>query len=269
MANMVTWYDSESPETSRLPGDFERTLSSFERMILLRAMRPDRLLNSLTMFIENTMGKEFINQKPFSIEATVNESSKQTPLFFVLFPGVDPTPWVESLGKKRGKTHENKLLMNISMVQGQETKAESTNRKFAQEGGWVMLQKCHLMSSWVPQLERLLEIVGATAHEDLRCFISAEPPPMPTLKNMPESLMQSCIKVANEAPSDIKSNLLRSWDNFSQDTIDQCTQSDQMKACLFSLCWFHAVVVGRKRFGQQGWSRKYSFNTGDLVAPMF
>jgi dynein heavy chain, axonemal len=116
---------------------------------------------------------------------------------------------------------------------------------------------------------RLLEIVGATAHEDLRCFISAEPHPMPTLKNMPESLMQSCIKVANKAPSDIKSNLLRSWDNFSQDTIDQCTQSDQMKACLFSLCWFHAVVVGRKRFGQQGWSRKYSFNTGDLVAPMF
>uniref|UniRef100_A0A7S1YQU1 Dynein heavy chain C-terminal domain-containing protein n=1 Tax=Ditylum brightwellii TaxID=49249 RepID=A0A7S1YQU1_9STRA len=38
-----------------------------------------------------------------------------------------------------------------------------------------------------------------------------------------------------------------------------------MKACLFSLCWFHAVVCGRRRFGQQGWSRKYSFNTGDLV----
>lgn len=38
-----------------------------------------------------------------------------------------------------------------------------------------------------------------------------------------------------------------------------------MKACLFTLCWFHAVVCGRRRFGQQGWSRKYSFNTGDLI----
>jgi dynein heavy chain len=259
------WYDSENPESSRLPGDYERTLSQFERMILLRAMRPDRLLSSLTMFIANTLGKEFIIQKPFNIELTVNESSKNTPVFFVLFPGVDPTPWVEALGKKRGKTYENKLFINISMGQGQESKAESIIRKFSHDGGWVMLQNCHLMSSWVPQLERLLEIVCDNAHEDFRCFISAEPPPLPTLKNMPESLMQSCIKVANEAPSDIKSNLLRSWDSFSQDTIDQCRQPDQMKACLFSLCWFHAVVIGRKRFGQQGWSRKYSFNTGDLL----
>lgn len=29
----------------------------------------------------------------------------------------------------------------------------------------------------------------------VRCFISAEPPPMVSMKNMPESLMQSCIKV--------------------------------------------------------------------------
>jgi len=83
----------------------------------------------------------------------------------------------------------SKLLYSSFYFLGQVTKAESTIRKFAQEGGWVMLQNCHLISSWVPQLERLLEIVGATAHEDLRCFKSAEPPPMPTLKNMPGSLM--------------------------------------------------------------------------------
>jgi dynein heavy chain len=82
---------------------------------------------------------------------------------------------------------------------------------------------------------------------------------------MPESLMQSCIKVANEAPSDVKSNLLRAWDNFSPETYELCSKPNEMKACLFSLCWFHAVVCGRRRFGQQGWSRKYSFNTGDLL----
>lgn len=38
-----------------------------------------------------------------------------------------------------------------------------------------------------------------------------------------------------------------------------------VQACLFSLCWFHSIVLGRKRFGQQGWSRAYSFNTGDLT----
>lgn len=128
-----------------------------------------------------------------------------------------------------------------------------------------MLQNCHLMQSWVPKLERLLEVVQETAHESFRCFISAEPPPYAAWKNMPESLMQGSVKVANEAPADIKSNITRGWDNFSHERIESCSKKNDFKACLFSLCWFHSVVLGRRRFGQQGWSRKYSFNTGDLT----
>lgn len=58
-----------------------------------------------------------------------------------------------------------------------------------------MLQNCHLMQSWVPKLERLLEVVQENAHPDFRCFISAEPPPLASWKNMPESLMQGSVKV--------------------------------------------------------------------------
>jgi len=84
------------------------------------------------------------------------------------------------------------------------------------------------------------------------------------MKNMPESLMQSCIKVANEAPADIKSNMVRSWSAFPQQRIESCSKQTQFKGCAFALCWFHSIVLGRKRFGQQGWSRGYSFNVGDL-----
>jgi len=150
------------------------------------------------------------------------------------------------------------------MGQGQEKPAEAMVERFAKEGGWAMLQNCHLMQSWVPNLERLLEVVCEDAHEDFRCFISAEPPVFSNWKNMPESLMQSCIKVANEAPADIKSNLRRCWATFSQDRIDVNTKPTEFKGCCFALCWFHAMVLGRMKFGQMGWSRKYSFNMGDL-----
>jgi dynein heavy chain len=151
------------------------------------------------------------------------------------------------------------------MGQGQEKPAEAIVEKFAKSGGWVMLQNLHLMQAWVPRLERLLEVVQENAHENFRCFMSAEPPPVATWKNMPESLMQASIKVANEAPSDIKSNVLRGWDNFDDARIEGCTKKTDFKGTLFGLCWFHAIVLGRRRFGQQGWSRKYSFNTGDLT----
>lgn len=259
------YFDIEKVEDAEIPGEFKAKLSSLDKLMLLRAMRPDRLINSLSSFVGDTMGNEYISEKPFNMAETFEETSKRTPIFFVLFAGVDPTPWVESLGKDKGISAENKRFINISMGQGQEAPAEAIVRQFAMEGGWVMLQNCHLMSSWVPKLERLLEVVSEDAHEDFRCFISAEPPPMPSMQNMPESLMQSCVKVANEAPSDIQSNLIRAWDNFSPETFAVCTKPDEMKACLFSLCWFHAVVCGRRRFSQQGWSRKYSFNTGDLM----
>jgi hypothetical protein len=46
------------------------------------------------------------------------------------------------------------------------------------------------MQSWLPKLERLLETCVETADAEFRCFISAEPAPIPTLQNCPESLLQ-------------------------------------------------------------------------------
>merc|ERR1711991_1274253 len=37
------------------------------------------------------------------------------------------------------------------------------------------------------------------------------------------------------------------------------------RSILFSLCFFHSIVLGRRKFGFQGWSRGYSFNVGDLT----
>ena len=87
---------------------------------------------------------------------------------------------------------------------------------------------------------------------NFRCFLSAEPPPLPHLSNLPESLLQTCIKVANEAPADLKSNLQRAWACFSQDQLDACHHTAEFRRCLFGLSFFHALILGRRRFGQQG-----------------
>lgn len=53
-----------------------------------------------------------------------------------------------------------------------------------------MLQNVHLMQSWLPTLVLALEGLGGTVNESFRCFLSAEPPPLPTMQNMPEALLQ-------------------------------------------------------------------------------
>ena len=262
-AQWQRWFDSEKPEQIPAPGNYAK-LQPLYKLLILRAMRPDRLTAALLTFIAKNMGESYVSQQAFDMAATFAESTSKTPVFFVLFPGVDPTLWVEDLGRKLGFSLDNGKFMNISMGQGQEPVAEQALDTFAKTGGWLMLQNLHLMQTWVVQLERKLELLEATAHEDFRCFISAEPPPITYMKNMPESLMQSCIKVANEAPADLQSNLRRGWANFTQERIDDSNKKDRYQACLFTMCFYHAIVQGRRRFGQQGWSKRYSFNQGDL-----
>jgi dynein heavy chain, axonemal len=82
------WFDSEMPELAKIPGDYQKVLSDFDRLILLRAMRPDRVTTALKSWIEGMMGKEYVFQDPFDMVATFAETSSETPTFFVLFAGV-------------------------------------------------------------------------------------------------------------------------------------------------------------------------------------
>jgi len=261
------WYGEARAESADLPRSF-RDISPFYRLLLLRVLRPDRLSAALTQYVHDNLGNDFVEQEPFNMEATYEESSCYSPFFFVLFPGTDPTPTIEGLGRKLGVTEANGKLVNISMGQGQENVAVNALNKSAKEGGWVMLQNIHLMQNWLKTLERQLEIVEEFAAPDFRCFLTSEPPSAlygPLQELCPESILQKCIKIADEAPSDVKSNLRRAWSKFSQDTIDQCLKPREFKSCLFALCFFHALISGRIKFGAQGWSRKYPFNDGDLT----
>ena len=94
----------------------------------------------------------------------------------MLFPGTDPTPTIEALGKKFGLTEANGKFVNISMGQGQEQMAVAALNKCAKEGGWIMLQNIHLMQDWLPLLERALELIDDFAHDDFRCILTSEPP---------------------------------------------------------------------------------------------
>jgi len=224
------------------------------------------------------MGQNYVNQDAFDAAAMYEETGPSTPIFFILFPGYSPSKDVEALANSMGKTTENGQLTIISMGQGQEPIAEACLDKYTQNGGWVFLDNVHLMQGWIPALERKLEIAAETAHKDFRCYFSAEPiAGAPFAKIVPESILQTCIKISNEPPSDLKSNMRRALAPFSQEVLDRSTTPERKSvhtAVLFALCFYHSLLLGRKKFGVGigigsgsglGYCRGYSFNMGDLI----
>lgn len=209
------WYAEEKAEAAELPRAF-KDISLFHRLLLLRALRPDRLSGALTQFVMENLGNNFVEQTPFDIYTTYAEMNPQTPIFFVLFPGVDPTPDVERVGKKNGVSIQQGTFINISMGQGQEDIAIKALHNAGKQGHWIMLQNVHLMQTWLKVFERNLEIVCEDVHPNFRCFVSSEPPPLPEMETIPESILQNSIKVANESPQDLKANILRAFAQFDE-----------------------------------------------------
>ncbi|XP_020566647.2 dynein heavy chain 11, axonemal-like [Oryzias latipes] len=256
--------ESECPEKERFPQEWKGK-SSLQKLIMIRALRPDRMTYALRNFVEEKLGVKYTEGRKTDFAKSFKESGPASPVFFILSPGVDPLKDVESLGRKLGFTIDLGKLHNVSLGQGQETVAEVAMKKAAKEGHWVILQNIHLVARWLGALEKLLERCCEDSHPDYRVFMSAEPASSPQGHIIPQGILENAIKITNEPPTGMHANLHAALDNFDQEILDQCSREQEFKTILFSLCYFHACVAERRKFGPQGWNRKYPFNTGDLT----
>ena len=89
--------------------------------------------------ISNLIPSKRIESNTFDMVATFKETTNLTPIFFVLFPGIDPTKPVEELGATMGKTIDAGTFINIPMGQGQEERANKQLEECGREGKWKML----------------------------------------------------------------------------------------------------------------------------------
>jgi dynein heavy chain len=139
----------------------------------------------------------------------------------------------------------------------------------------VLLQNCHLATSWLPTLETMVENLPYTinsetpnsptqgadpeeVHPFFRLWLTAMPSP-----DFPISTLQIGVKLTVEPPKGLRSALIRTYLGFEEDWFESCSRPKEFKKLLFGLSFFHALILDRRKFGAIGWNVAYGFSEPD------
>ncbi|PFH31617.1 dynein heavy chain [Besnoitia besnoiti] len=258
-----------------------RWLRSLREVLLVRALRPDRVSLLLSSLVEAVLGENFL-AVPELTQATFydlikNQAAASVPVALVSSPGFDPSSKVTTLAAAYKQE-----LTSIAMGSKEGfLLAEKAIGHASRQGHWVMFKNVHLSTKWLHGLEKQLYRMQGV-HPNFRIFLTMEATPA-----LPLNLMRVSYTFVFEPPSGVKASLLRSYALMNAE--NNATHAAKKTAggagadagviverppvvartrLQFLLAFLHAVVLERRRYAPVGWCKMYEFSDADQVCAL-
>jgi len=214
------WAGCTEPQDAPLPGEWQARAAAFLRLVVVKALRPEKLLFAIAQYVGEEQGTDFKEPRPWRLEDVYPDTNARGPVIFILSTGADPTAMLQRFADAKGWVPGERLHM-ISLGQGQGPIAETMIEQARKAGDWVCLQNCHVASSWMLKLEAIVEDIGCEAsgvHEDFRLWLTSMPTPA-----FPVLVLENGVKLTNEPPKGVKANIGRGFNNLSEEAFESVT----------------------------------------------
>ncbi|KAF1329905.1 Dynein heavy chain, partial [Globisporangium splendens] len=270
-----SWIASSNPYTACLPSGWDELLPRFYRLVLIRWLREEALVEAVKVYISESLGSKFVISENLSMNEVLADMDKVTPCLFILSSGADPKSILDRFAREKAFYDEKYHV--TSLGQGQGPVAEGMMENCMQNGHWLALLNVHLAKSWLIKLQQFLAMAKEDrindVHQDYRLYLASFP-----AEYFPITILQNSVKVICEPPKGIKANLRRSMALLThlEDTPDNVDDKDAKiggawlkkveHQLAFGLSFFHAVIQERAKFGTLGWNLRYDFSDADLLS---
>uniref|UniRef100_A0A8C2M1K4 Cytoplasmic dynein 2 heavy chain 1 n=1 Tax=Cricetulus griseus TaxID=10029 RepID=A0A8C2M1K4_CRIGR len=254
MALWRTYYHHSMCE-QEFPSVLAKKVSLFQQVLVVQALRPDRLQSAMALFACKALGLKELSPLPLNLKRLYKETLNIEPILIIISPGADPSQELQELANAErsvGCYHQ------VAMGQGQSDLAIQMLKECSRTGDWLCLKNLHLVVPWLSVLEK--ELNSLQPKDTFRLWLTAEVHPSFT-----PILLQSSLKITYESPPGLKKNLMRTYESWTPEQISKKDNIHRAHA-LFSLAWFHAACQERRNYIPQGWTKFYEFSLSDLRA---
>uniref|UniRef100_A0A182NEB2 Dynein heavy chain tail domain-containing protein n=1 Tax=Anopheles dirus TaxID=7168 RepID=A0A182NEB2_9DIPT len=269
------WYLSPVPEAAPLPGSWETNLKMFQKHLIVRSLRLDRIENCMVDFTHVTLGAKFVNFPVGSLEDAFQESSSQTLILLLVRGNASPLDRVERLARsvhRTSKQTEKTCFEKINMTENRMEAFIGLLQRCIADECWLFVGDCHLSETFLKQLPRVVAYLkGNNPNSKFRLWLCSKPH-----ETFPVSVLQNCIKLAYEEPKGIKHHMGNLYDEIGETRFKKSTctmkqgSSDtgsiepSYKRLLFTMAFLHGLLLERNNFQQHGWITPYYFVGNDF-----
>lgn len=108
----VDFQNEADPRKAIIPDGWDEKLDIFQKMLIIKILRPEKLMFSISDYVLHFLGKFYLESPQTTMGNLYDASDVCTPIIFVLSSGADPTAAIDNFAQV---TNMKKQLQYISL----------------------------------------------------------------------------------------------------------------------------------------------------------